>query len=165
MVVIKVKKIDDGATLPTKKHENDAGWDLYSNEELVILPKTQATVGTGVQLAGLEYFEPVRELGSPTPIGYLPSLKDFGLALLFWPRSGLDSKHGIHTGAGVIDEGYRGELLVLIKNMGAESFKIKKGDKIAQMIPTPIPHSVIEEVSEIDEGDRGEVGGILETKG
>ena len=79
-----------------------------------------------------------------------------------WPKSGLDAKYGLHTGSGIIDSGYRGEILVLLKNMSDNPIIISAGSPIAQLIPVLIDPSYMEEVSDISEvSDRGESGGIL----
>ena len=74
---------------------------------------------------------------------------------LIWDRSGLAARHGIHTLAGVIDCGYRGEIGVVMRNSGTESFKVEKGMRIAQMIVQPFVQARFEEVQELDQTQRG----------
>lgn len=135
---IKVKIITDWsllANLPTKSHSSDAGWDLYSVEELNLQPGQRHAVYTGVA------FE--------IPNGY---------AGLIWPRSGMSVKKGIDVLAGVIDSGYRGEIKVCLLNTGQEPCIIKKGDRIAQIIFQEVPKFNLEIVDEFSNSDRGEGG-------
>jgi deoxyuridine 5'-triphosphate nucleotidohydrolase len=135
------KKLSDKGIIPTRKFESDAGWDIYSAENLTIPAKAQAIIHTDVQLATCP-----------------PSI-----ALQAWSRSGLDSKYGLHVGAGIIDPGFRGELLVCLKNMNSVEYTVKEGDKIAQFIPIQLPKVSVVEVQDIEDTDRGSAGGIMET--
>ena len=113
-----VTQLKDGATLPTRAHEGDAGLDLYANEAAHIGPGERWSVGTGV--------------GVEIPEGHA------GLVL---PRSGLARDHGIAlvNSPGLIDSGYRGELRVLLLNTDpAETFRVEAGDRIAQLVLVPI---------------------------
>ena len=74
------------------------------------------------------------------------------------PRSGLAVKHGIQTGAGVIDPDYTGELKVILFNQGSEKFEIKQGDRIAQLILEKCETPLIEEVTDIEDTERGTRG-------
>ena len=136
---IKVKVLKDWsmlANLPTKAHKTDAGYDLYSVEGPTELqPGQRAAFHTGVA------FE--------IPKGYVG---------LIWPRSGMAVKKGIHTLAGVIDAGYRGEITVCLLNTGDESCSISKGDRIAQILIQEIPLFRIQEVEELDSTKRGSGG-------
>lgn len=136
--MIKVKRLSSSAIIPTKAHETDAGFDLYSNENKIILPKGRATIKTGISLA-------LPEL--PYPI--------FQLYLRIAPRSGLATKSGIDVLAGVIDFNYRGEIIVCILNTSDEPFEINRGDKIAQIIPEIILKDELVEVDELEDTDRG----------
>ena len=95
---------DDGAKLPSYAHPGDAGMDLYSNEELVLKPGEKKIVKTGAYMA--------------IPGGHVG---------LIWDKSGHAAKNAIHVLAGVVDAGYRGEVGVVLKNLG---------DAILQTIPT-----------------------------
>ena len=130
-----VKKIKEHAKLPTYGHEGDAGADVYSAEDYLILPGKRETISTGVCLA--------------TPYGYVG---------LVWDKSGISTKTGVLTIAGVIDSTYRGEVLIALKNLGEEPFKIEKGMKVAQLLIQPIVSANFSEVTEIDETPRGEGG-------
>lgn len=113
-----VAKLKEGAVLPTRAHEGDAGLDLYACESAHIGPGERWGVGTGV--------------GVEIPAGHA------GLVL---PRSGLARDHGIAlvNSPGLIDSGYRGELRVLLLNTDpAETFRVQAGDRIAQLAITPI---------------------------
>ena len=130
--MIKVKKIDASAKLPSYAHEGDAGMDLYSAEEFVLKPGERKTVRTGIQMA--------------IPKGFVG---------LVWDKSGLASNHGIKTMAGVVDSSYRGEVCVVLKNLGEKEFKVEKNTKIAQMLIQPVESRKIVEVDELDQTSRG----------
>ena len=139
--MIKVKRLTESAILPTKAHDNDAGFDIYSDEEKIIPPKSRGTISTGISIA-------------PPELPYLI----FNIYLRIAPRSGLSVKKGIDIFAGVMDFTYRGDYIVCAFNSSDEPFEIKTGDKIAQIIPTIILNDKIQEVSEIDETERGAKG-------
>ena len=132
---IKIKKLSPEAKLPVYAHEGDAGMDLFSNEDSEILPGERKLIGTGLQI----------EL----PPGYVS---------LIWDKSGIAYKKGIKTMAGVIEYTYRGEYKILLCNTSKESFKIEKGEKIAQILIQPIITAEIEEVDELNNTSRGESG-------
>lgn len=113
-----VAKLKEEAILPTRAHPGDAGLDLYACEAAHIGPGERWSVGTG--------------LGVEIPEGHA------GLVL---PRSGIARDHGISlvNSPGLIDSGYRGELRVLLLNTDpAETFRVSPGDRIAQLVLTPI---------------------------
>jgi dUTP pyrophosphatase len=139
--MIKVKRLTATAKIPTKAHESDAGFDLYSDEEKIIPPMSRATVHTGIAIQIPEIPE---------------SNKDIYVRIA--PRSGLSVKSGIDIFAGVIDREYIGELIICMFNSSKEEFKVNKGDKIAQMIPTLIYKDNLLEVQELEETRRGEKG-------
>lgn len=92
------------------------------------------------------------------PTGLRFAIPD-GYAGLVWDRSGLAANHSITTMAGVIDSGYRGELKVVLKNLGKDGFVIEKGMRIAQMLIQPVANSVpIIEVEELPNSERGSAG-------
>jgi dUTP pyrophosphatase len=132
---IKVKKLDKDAELPDFAHEHDAAIDLRSVEEGIIQPMEKKVFKTGLAFA--------------IPKGY---------AGLVWDRSGMAGKHSIHTMAGVIDAGYRGEIGIVLINLGKEPFKVEKGMRIAQLLFHPILNVKIQEAEELDETSRGESG-------
>jgi len=131
-------KLKDEAQLPSRAHDGDAGLDLYSCEAAHIGPGERWSVGTGV--------------GVEIPVGHA------GLVL---PRSGLARDHGIAlvNAPGLIDSGYRGELRVLLLNTDpAETFRVEPGDRIAQLVLTPIVSADVVETGALSESVRGEGG-------
>jgi dUTP pyrophosphatase len=132
---IKVKRLDKEIELPDFAHEHDAAIDLRSAEEGVLQPGEKKIFKTGLAFA--------------IPKGY---------AGLIWDRSGLAAKNSIHTMAGVIDAGYRGEVGVVMINLGKEPFTVEKGMRIAQMLFHPILNVKINEAEELDETERGAGG-------
>lgn len=131
---LRVKRLSPQAKLPSYGHPNDAGLDLYSSEEMVIRPGEVKAVPTGLKMA--------------IPPGFVG---------LIWDKSGL-SLRGVHRLAGVVDSGYRGEVKVVLINLGKENFEIAAGMKIAQMLVQPVAQAVVEEVEELDPTSRGEGG-------
>jgi dUTP pyrophosphatase len=128
-----VEKITPTAKLPTRAHSTDAGLDLYSDEDKVLAPGIRAFVKTGIKMA-------------------IPA----GCVGLVWDKSGL-AQAGLSTIGGVIDAAYRGELIIGIINLGQESYEIKAGQKIAQLLIQKIELPEIVE-SELDKTDRGDKG-------
>ena len=126
--------LDEGAIMPTRAYETDAGLDLYSPEEVHIPPKWFATIDTGVHV----------ELPKNT-VGMVKS------------KSGLNVKHGIQS-EGVIDVGYTGSIRVKLYNHSGRWYKVCKGDKISQLVILPILTPDIELVDELDETERGNGG-------
>lgn len=114
-----------------------AGYDIYASEEAVIPAQGQGLVGTDISVA--------------VPIG------TYGRVA---PRSGLAVKHGISTGAGVIDADYRGEVKVVLFNHAQKDFTIQKGDRIAQLVLEKIVMADIKQITaeELDITARGEGG-------
>ncbi len=134
-MTIKIKKLNESATLPKYAKEDDAGMDFYAAESLVLQPGERKLVPTGIAMA-------------------IPS----GFVGLIWDKSGVATKHGLKTMAGVIDAGYRGEVKILVHNLSNESYVVEKGNKVAQMLIQPVSQKQLLEVSELDETDRGEGG-------
>lgn len=131
--VVKVKLLEADATLPTKSNTTDAGFDLYSVVETVIPPKQRKTVKTGIALQ-------------------MPD----NMAGLIWPRSGLSVKQGIDVLAGVVDSGYRGEIMVCLYNTSDENVVINTGDRVAQIIFQEVPRVTMEVHSTLGSSQRGE---------
>ena len=127
-------KLDEGAFMPERAHELDAGLDLRSPVERVIAPYNSETIHTGVHVQ--------------LPPGTVGMLKS---------KSGLNIKHGI-TSEGVIDEGYTGEIVVKVYNNGHNSFHISRGDKISQLVILPVLRPTPVQVDKIEGGERGNNG-------
>jgi dUTP pyrophosphatase len=137
-VELRVTLLNEGARLPGRAHEGDAGLDLHAAERAKIEPGARAAVATGVAVE--------------IPPGHA------GLVL---PRSGLAARHGIAlvNAPGLIDSGYRGEVRVLLLNTDREHpFEIEPGDRIAQLLITPVADAEPVEAVELASSTRGEDG-------
>ena len=133
-----VVRLKEGARLPSRAHEGDAGLDLYACETAHVGPGERWSVGTGVAIE--------------VPAGHA------GLVL---PRSGLAREHGISlvNGPGLIDSGYRGEVRVLLLNTDpAETFQVEPGDRIAQLVLAPVALAEPVEATALSESARGAGG-------
>ena len=139
MNTIRVKKLNSNAILPTYGSAEAAGADLYAclSEPLVVLPGEVAWVSTGITLE-------------------VPK----GCAGLVYARSGLACKRGLAPAnkVGVVDSDYRGEVKVVLLNHSKETQIIEHGERIAQFVIAPVLTPVYEEVTELDETDRGHGG-------
>lgn len=135
--ILKIRKIHDKAIIPNCAHEGDAGLDLYSVEELVLNPGERGLIHTGIQME-------------------LPTNTEAQIR----PRSGLALKNGITTlnSPGTIDEGYRGEIGVILINHSNEVFKVEQGMKIAQMVIKPVFKINVIEAAELSDSERSENG-------
>jgi len=135
---ILVTKLDNDAVIPTYAKPGDAGADLYAISELVLAPGERALVKTGIAIA--------------LPNGYVG---------LVHPRSGLGLKNGISVvnTPGTIDAGYRGEIgVVLINHDLHESFRVKKGDRIAQLVIQKVENAQFKMVDQLPESERSTGG-------
>lgn len=134
---LKVKLINKDAKLPQYANPGDAGLDLYSVEEKVIQPGEAELIATGM----------IIEL----PRGTEAQVR---------PRSGLALKHQVTVlnSPGTIDEGYRGEVKVILINHGKKEFKVEKQMRIAQMIVAPVSKVNVIEVKDVSDTERGEGG-------
>jgi dUTP pyrophosphatase len=132
--MLKVKKLSPDAVLPTVAHPGeDIGYDLYSSEDLILAAHGAAGVHTGIA------------------IEFMPAA-----GAIVKTRSGLAKKR-LLCNAGVIDAGYRGEIIVLMENLGDEPYAIRQGDKIAQLLEHPfLAHEVVED--ELSDAVRGAKG-------
>ncbi len=131
---LKVKRIHPEAKLPLYHHKGDAGLDLFSVIDYVLQVKEVKPVPTGIKIA--------------VPEGYVG---------LIWDKSGL-SLRGVHRLAGVVDSGYRGEVQVVLVNLGSEPFSIQKGMKIAQLLIQPVEEMKVVLSEDLEETSRGENG-------
>jgi len=123
------------AKIPTRASENAAGYDLASAEPAILAPGERKLIKTGVHVQ--------------LPTGYYGKIE---------ARSGNAVKHGIITGAGVIDADYTGEIGVLLFNAGTEQFYIKTGDRIAQMIVHQHWSGEFQQVDTLNDTARGDNG-------
>lgn len=136
-MTLSFKRVHPDAVLPAYAHPSDAGMDIRSVESLVIPPGKRALVKTGLVIN-------------------LPPLYEAQVR----PRSGLALKQGVTVlnTPGTIDSGYRGEIGVILINLGEADFEVKTGDRIAQLVIAPVTQPTIVEATEIDETDRGAGG-------
>jgi len=112
MPVLKFEKTHELAKLPTKNHESDTGYDVYSIEDKTVPARSSAVVGVGLKFADI-------------PEGYWVKVES---------RSGLGFKHGITAHPGIIDNGYRGDAGIKLYNLTDADYQIKAGDRIAQFV-------------------------------
>jgi dUTP pyrophosphatase len=134
MKQLKVKKLDPNAKLPIRAHVNDAGIDLFALETCELLPHQPTKIKTGIAMA-----------------------IDNRFCGMICDRSSLGSK-GIKTLGGIIDSGYRGEIIVVLINLTTTPYKIEKHDKIAQLLILPIQLCVVSETSELNSTSRNTQG-------
>ena len=135
MIELPIRKLRDDAVLPQSAYEGDAGLDLAACEEVTLAPGERVLVGTGLAIA--------------IPMGYAGFVQ---------PRSGLAARHGITivNTPGLVDSGYRGELLVnLVNTDKREAFVVEPGMRIAQLVILPVPELDLVEVDELPESERG----------
>jgi dUTP pyrophosphatase len=147
MKTIKFKKLHPDALLPTRVNVTDSGLDLYSVEDHVIInPGEQKVIGTGLAMA-------LPKFDSSTGFPFL-------LEAQIRPRSGLAAKYGITVvnSPGTVDNGYRGEIKVILRNEGVDPFYVTQGLKIAQMVICPVVNYPISLVEDLDETSRGKDG-------
>jgi dUTP pyrophosphatase len=123
--------------LPAYATAGAAGMDVVAAEDLVIQPGARAAVATGFAIT--------------VPDGYEVQVR---------PRSGLALKHGVTclNTPGTIDSDYRGEIKVILANLGADPFPVRRGDRIAQLVPAAVTRAAIEEVASLDDTARGSGG-------
>ncbi|MFN2557256.1 MAG: dUTP diphosphatase [Nitriliruptorales bacterium] len=136
-VALPVKRLDASVRLPSYAHPGDAGLDLYAAEEVGFAPGHRAAVRTGLALA--------------IPEGWVG---------LVHPRSGLALQQGLTVlnAPGTIDAGYRGELKVLLVNLGAERVTISPGARIAQLLLQRVGRAHVVESDRLEETERGSGG-------
>ncbi|XP_077444118.1 deoxyuridine 5'-triphosphate nucleotidohydrolase, mitochondrial isoform X1 [Stigmatopora argus] len=133
--VLRFAKLSEHATRPTRGSAKAAGYDLYSAYNYSIGPMDKAIVKTDIQIA--------------VPHGCYGRVA---------PRSGLAVKHFIDVGAGVVDEDYRGNVGVVLFNLGKETFEVKKGDRVAQLVCEKIAYPDLVEQETLDDTERGAGG-------
>ncbi len=136
-MTVRFKKINPQAVLPVYAHPGDAGMDLCACEPARIEPGQRALVKTGL----------VMEL----PPGHEAQVR---------PRSGLALKNGVTVlnSPGTIDAGYRGEIGVILINLGDATFVVEPGMRIAQLVVAPVTHAGVEEAADVGDSARGAGG-------
>ena len=139
MIDIHLQRLSNGKDLPLPCYGTDgaAGLDVVAAEDLTLKPGQRHAVATGFAIA--------------IPPGYEVQVR---------PRSGLALKHGITclNTPGTIDEDYRGEVKVILANLGSEPFEVRRGERIAQLVPGPVLKAKFTEVAELSETERGAGG-------
>ena len=139
MITIALNRLPHGAGLPLPAYATDqaAGLDVVAAETLTLAPGARRAVATGFAIA--------------IPAGYEVQVR---------PRSGLALKHGITclNTPGTIDADYRGEVKVILANLGTRPFEVVRGERIAQLVPAPVLHARFAEVETLDETARGQGG-------
>lgn len=138
-IVIGLKRLAHGAGLPLPAYATAgaAGMDVVAAEDVTLAPGARHAVATGFAIA--------------IPPGYEVQVR---------PRSGLALKHGITcpNTPGTIDEDYRGEVRIILANLGSEPFAVKRGERIAQLVPAKVTRAAFAEVDDLDATDRGHGG-------
>lgn len=139
MIALRLLRLPHGAGLPLPAYATAgaAGMDVVAAEDVELAPGGRHAVATGFAMA--------------IPEGYEVQVR---------PRSGLALKHGITclNTPGTIDSDYRGEVKVILANLGRESFRVVRGERIAQLVPAPVLRATLDEVDSLDETARGTGG-------
>lgn len=137
MIDIQVKRLPHGEGLPLPAYGSDhaVGLDVVSAEDVTLAPGSRHAVGTGIAVA--------------IPHGYEIQVRS---------RSGTAVRNGITCLTGTIDSDYRGEIKIVLVNLGAEPFTIVRGDRIAQLVVAPVLKVSFSEVENLDETERGAGG-------
>ncbi|CDN10396.1 Deoxyuridine 5'-triphosphate nucleotidohydrolase [Richelia intracellularis] len=135
--IVKVKRLVPAAKLPKYEHPGDSGADLVAVAEHTLQPMEWFAIPTGIS--------------AEVPMGFELQVR---------PRSGLALKHGVTVlnTPGTVDAGYRGEINVILLNLGAEPFQVTPGMKIAQLVVVPVLRGVFQEVDELSLSQRGSGG-------
>lgn len=134
-MTVKVKKLHPNAKLPERGSQEAAGLDLFAAESVLIPPRGQATIQTGIAIA----LEP-------------------GTVGLIWPRSKLAVRKGLDIMAGVVDSDYRGEVMIALRNHSDKPVEIMAGDKAAQMLIQEVRRTAPRQVEVLPETERGAEG-------
>ena len=136
-IVVKIKRINEEAIIPIYAHSTDAGADIFAIENTTIEAGKTKIIPTGLQME--------------IPMGYEVQIR---------PRSGMSAKTKIRVAnaPGTIDSSFRGEVGIILENIGNEDYEVKKGDKIAQMLIAETPMMKFKEVEELSSTERGNGG-------
>jgi dUTP pyrophosphatase len=138
--MLRVKRLEAGARLPAVAHPGeDLGYDVFALEPVLLEPRQTVKVRTGIAVEA-------RYPATGEPLG-----------LLVRDRSSMAAR-GLATLGGVIDSGYRGEILVVMTNLGDEDVELKAGEKIAQMVPVQVLTGPVEEVTSLEDSERAAKG-------
>lgn len=132
---MKIKLLAENAKAPVRATEHAAGYDIFCNEHISLIPGARALIGTGFAMS-------------------IPH----GMVALIWPRSGLAGKHGVDSLAGVVDSDYRGEVRVALINHGHAVVDFKPGDRIAQMLIQQVYQEPVVIVDDLEDTQRGAGG-------
>lgn len=132
---LNIQRLHQAAVLPNYAHDDDAGLDLYTVADCILEPGERVTIPTGIAVQ--------------LPAGYVG---------LIWDKSGLSHRSGLKTLGGVIDAGYRGEVMVGMVNLGQEPHHFTAGEKVAQLLVQPVVQPTVTEVSSLEDTARGAAG-------
>lgn len=132
-LVLKIQKLDPELPTPHYAYTDDAAFDMYARENVVLEPGEKAIIPTGIAME--------------IPAGYVG---------LVWDKGSVGIKGGVKTLGGVVDSNYRGEVMIGVVNLSKETYTFERGHKVAQMIIQKKETVEIEEVNEISETERGE---------
>ena len=134
-IEVKIKKLDPEATMPEYAHPGDAAFDVFALKDKIVPARGRAIISTGF---AMEF-----------PAGYVA---------LVWDKSGLATKFGLTTLAGVMDSSYRGEIKIIVYNTDDQDYTFRAGEKMAQVLIQPVERATITEVSELSDTTRGASG-------
>jgi dUTP pyrophosphatase len=138
--MLRVKRLEEAARVPVVAHPGeDLGYDVFALETTALAPRATVRVRTGIAVEA-------RDPRTGTP-----------LRLLVRDRSSMAAR-GLATTGGVIDAGYRGEVLILMTNLSETAVELKAGEKIAQMVPVPVLTGAVHEVESLEDSARAEKG-------
>jgi dUTP pyrophosphatase len=134
---VEIKRLSPEARIPSYKHAGDSGADLYAVDECLLAPLERRAIGTG--------------LAAAVPPGFELQVR---------PRSGLALDHGLTVlnTPGTVDSSYRGEIKVILVNLGNEPYQVRKGERIAQLVVAPVIQGEFREVPVLSETERGAGG-------
>jgi dUTP pyrophosphatase len=157
-MIVKFKKMRPNATIPSFGHNDpsNAGLDLYLAEDCEVGAFQDAWVPTGVAWAPETPPAIASEFLSES-IVKIERLSGWKPALFVRPRSSM-AKRGLRITEGTVDAGYRGEIMIHVRNVGPLRAELKAGDRIAQAVPILLPEVVVEDVAELPVSDRGDRG-------
>lgn len=130
-----IKKLTEDAIVPFKANPSDSGFDIFANDEFIIESGCTSIVSTGIAIQ--------------LPVGHEAQIR---------PRSGITAKTKLRVQLGTIDESYRGEIGIIVDNIGQEMIVINNGMKLAQLVIRPVSHPSVLIVDDLNETDRGNDG-------